>query len=101
MKLVMLHRKVPTQAHTSKGNENREPVQGVPRPKVMTIFRMVEKVNRVYRKLAQSGELHQKHGSRVSSLIRIHIEEVKRKVRGVSPAALQFIGPGDQIENFM
>lgn len=96
MKLVMLLRKVLAGVHTSKGKENREPVRKVCRLKVMTMFRAVEKVNRVYRRLVQSGELLSKQGSRVSSLIRIHIEDVKRKVTGVSPAALIFIGPGDR-----
>ena len=96
MKLILLRRKVPAHVHTSKGNEHHEPVQEVPRIKVMTMLKRLEKVKRVSRKLAQTGELYSKQGSRVSSLIRIQIEDAKAKVRALSPAALQFIGPGDQ-----
>ena len=55
-----------------------------------------EKVKSESRELALQGVLSAKQGNRVSSLIRIQIEEVKRRVRVCSPEALQFIGPGDQ-----
>ena len=94
--LVKLRPKVPAQAETSNGNETQEPVRKIlPRVKVMTMFKTTEKVKSESRKLALNGELIAKQGSRVSSLIRINIEETKRKVRECSPEALQFIGPGD------
>lgn len=97
--MMLILRRVPAQSHTSKGNEILEPIQQVRRQKVMTMFKTLEKVQRVSRKLAQTGEVHSKHGSRVSSLIRIQIEDAKAKVRALSPSALQFIGPGDRFEN--
>jgi hypothetical protein len=61
----------------------------------MTLFRTTEKVKSESSKLALQGVLFAKQGSRISSLIRIQIEEIKRKVRACSPAAKHFIGPGD------
>ena len=97
--MLVLRTKVPAQSHTSKGNEILEPIQEVRRQKVMTMIKTLEKVQRVSRMLAETGEIHSKQGNRVSSLIRIQIEDVKAKVRALSPSALQFIGPGDNFEN--
>lgn len=91
-----LYRKVPAQSSNAEGEKTREPVRKIPpRDKVMTMFKMTEKVKSESKKLALQACFIAKQGSRVSSLIRIQIEETKRKVRVCSPAALQFIGPGD------
>lgn len=96
MKIIKLHRKVPVQANKSKGDETKEPVRKVPpRVKVMTMLKITEKVKSVTKMLALQSSFIAKQGSRVASLIRIQIEETKRKVGVCSPAALQFIGPGD------
>ncbi len=98
MKLFNLHPKVPAQANRSNGSETQVPIRKVPpRIKLMTMFKMTEKVKSVSRKLAIQRDLSAKQGSRMSSLIRIQIEEIKRKVRISSPEALGFIGPGDHV----
>jgi hypothetical protein len=101
MKQLRLHPKVPAQAKRSKGNEIQELVRKVAirRVKVMTMVRMIEKVKREARKLALLAVFTAKQGSRVTGLIRIQMEETKRKVRVSSPEALSFIGPGDQDSN--
>jgi len=100
MKFLKLHRKVPAQANKSKGDETRNPVrEGPPRVKVMTMLKTMEKVKRVSKKLAIQCSNFAKQGNRISSLIRIQIEETKRKVGVYSPAAMRFIGPGDRYTN--
>jgi hypothetical protein len=97
VRLFYLHPKVPAQANSSNGSEIQEPVRKVPhRVKIMTMFKMTEKVKSASRKLVLQAGIFSKQGSRVSSLIRIQIEEIKRKVRICSPEALRFIGPGDK-----
>lgn len=97
MKVFKLHRKVPAQDKGSKGNEASELIRKVsPRVKVMTMFKMTEKVKSETRKQQIHGGLIPKQGGRVLSLIRIQTEEIKRKVRECSPEAKQFIGPGDK-----
>jgi len=54
----------------------------------------MEKVQGAIKKLASQPN-SAKQGLSVSNPIRIQIEETKRKIRVYSPAALQFIGPGD------
>ncbi|WP_342433163.1 hypothetical protein [Neobacillus sp. FSL H8-0543] len=96
MNFFKLHRKVPVQSNKSDSDETMEPIQRIrPRVKIMTRFKTTEKVMSVSNRLALQCSLIAKEGKRVSSLIRIQIEETKRKVRVQSPAALQFIGPGD------
>lgn len=94
MMLIMLHPKVPVRSNTSKGIEVRKIIQ-VMKVKVMTMVKTMEKVKSESRKLEQAGSLIGKQRDRVSSLIRIQIEDVKRKVRSCSPSNLSFIGPGD------
>lgn len=101
MKLFMLlQRKVPSETNSSEGKEAQELIRKVPpRVKVMTMFRTTEKVKSESRRQAIQGILTPKQGRRVASLIRIQMEEVKRKVRVCSPQAKQFIGPGDHDRN--
>lgn len=99
MFFVILHPKVPVNSHTVKEGESREPVRKVlalHRVKVMTMFSMSKKEKGKSRELALLGEMITKQGKCVSSLIRIQLEDIKGKVRALSPAALQFIGPGDR-----
>jgi hypothetical protein len=97
MMLIQLHQKVPAQRNRSNGNEKQEPVRKIARQaKGMTMFKPIEKVKSESRKLELVGDVSAKQGSRITSLIRIQLEETKRKVRECSPAALQFIGPGDR-----
>jgi len=100
MIFIKLRQKVPAQVNKSNGDETKEAVRKVPaRVKVMNLFKTTEQVKSVIKKLALLGSLLAKQGSRVSSLIRIQIEETKRKVEYHSPAALRFIGPGGNQEN--
>jgi len=99
MFLIMLRPKVPAKATEAKGMQAQEAVRIVlQRVKLMTLFKTTEKVVNEARKLVEEGVLKAKQHHRVASLIRIQIEEVKRKVRSLSPAALQFIGPGDYVQ---
>jgi hypothetical protein len=98
-KLFKLHRKVPVQSNKSESDEAVETIQWIRhRVKIMTRFKTTEKVKKVANRLALQCSLIAKEGTRISSLIRIQLEETKRKVRVQSPAALQFIGPGDNRE---
>ncbi|WP_318509044.1 hypothetical protein [Bacillus sp. T3] len=103
MKLFMLlQRKVPSETNSSEGKEAQELIRKVPpRVKVMTSFRTTEKVKSEARRQSIQGGLVPKQGRRVASLIRIQMEEVKRKVRVCSPQAKQFIGPGDYDRNII
>jgi hypothetical protein len=98
MMFLILQPKVPAQANEVNGDEQRDPIRKVlpHRVKVMTMLKTMEKVKRESKKLTLQCSLFAKQGSRVSSLIRIQIEETKRKVGFYSPAALRFIGPGDR-----
>ncbi|TCN26531.1 hypothetical protein [Mesobacillus foraminis] len=101
MIFLNLHRKVPEQNananETAKEEEAKEPVRKIlNRVKVMTMVKATPEVERESRRLSLLGSQNAKQGSRVSSLIRLQLEEVKRKVGASSPAALQFIGPGDR-----
>ncbi|MDR7075593.1 putative CoA-binding protein [Neobacillus niacini] len=96
MKFLKLHRKVPAQAEKSNGEKMKDPLRKIPpKVKVMTMYRMTEEVEKECKKLTIQCRFNLKEGKRVSSQIRIQLEETKRKVRVCSPAALQFIGPGD------
>jgi hypothetical protein len=100
MVFIKLRRKVPSQtsqSNKSNGDETKDLFWKVPpRVKVMTLLRTTEKVKRESQKLASQYGLFLKRASRMSSLIRIQLEETKRKVGFYSPAALRFIGPGDR-----
>jgi hypothetical protein len=96
MIFLKLHRKVPAQANPSKGDESKDLIRKVAaRVKVMTLLKTMKKVKRESKKLALQSNLFAEQGSKIPSLIRIQIEETKRKVGFFSPAALRFIGPGD------
>lgn len=96
MLFLKLQRKVQARSNKSEGDEVKEVVQiVVHRVKVMTMFRTVENVVGAAEKLANLTN-SAKQGHRLASLIRIPIEEMKRRVGVYSPAALQFIGPGDR-----
>lgn len=96
MKVFLLHRKVPSLTKSVKEIEARELIRKVlARVKVMTLFSMTEKVRSATRKLAIKGRLTINQASTLTRMIRIHLEEVKGKVRVLSPEAKLFIGPGD------
>lgn len=61
--------------------------------------RPIEKVNEQPHTLKLRSEHTKKQEQPLSGFIRIQLEEIKRKVRIASPAALQFIGPGDHRKN--
>ncbi|OLS39945.1 hypothetical protein [Bacillus sp. MRMR6] len=91
------HRKVPAQTQQANGEKTKDPVRkSRPKVKIMTLLKMTEQVKKEIEKLTIQCRFNAKEGNRVASQIRIQIEETKRKVRECSPAALQFIGPGDQ-----
>ncbi|WP_147535163.1 hypothetical protein [Bacillus marasmi] len=96
MRVFLLHRKVPSLTKSVKEIDAKELVRKVlSTVKVMTMLRMTEKVKSATRKLAIQGRLSLKQAGPLPSLIRIHLEEVKRKVRVRSPESKLFIGPGD------
>jgi len=97
MFFVILHPKVPVRSGTTKEGEAQESIRKVlalHRAKVMTMFKMSKEG--IMRELAFLGAFISKQGKEVFSMIRMQLEEIKEKVRALSPAALQFIGPGDQ-----
>ncbi|MBM4761006.1 hypothetical protein [Bacillus sp. B15-48] len=91
MILIMKHQTVPAYVN---GTTRREAEKVRERMK-MSMVKMTEKVQIATEKVALQGSLKFKHRNRISSLIRIQIEGVKQKLWSISPAALQFIGPGD------
>src|SRR3954449_898981 len=102
MIFLKLRRKVLTKASKSESGETKIPVRKVtPRVKVMTMLKTTEKVKHLFKKLSIGTSLIVKQGIIISSTIRIQIEEIKRKVGFRSPAALRFIGPGDNAENLI
>lgn len=95
MLFLKLQRKVQAPSNKSEGDEVKEVIQLVlHRVKIMTMLKTMEKVQGAIKKLASQPN-PAKQGLSVSNPIRIQIEETKRKIRVYSPAALQFIGPGD------
>ncbi|WP_338470784.1 hypothetical protein R4Z10_18700 [Niallia sp. XMNu-256] len=95
---VIVQRKVPAKSQVSGEGEARETVRNVlalQRVKVMTMFRMSEKAKGMLGKMERFSELIAKRGERVTSQIRIQLEDIKGKVLALSPSVLQFIGPGD------
>jgi hypothetical protein len=66
------------------------------RVKVMTMFNRSQEEKGQSRIPKLRGKLIDKRGRYVSSFIRMQLEDIKGKVRALSPAALQFIGPGDR-----
>jgi hypothetical protein len=102
MIFLKLHRKVPAQTQRANGEKTKDPVRKIPsKVKIMTLLKMTKQVKKEIEKLTIQCRFNAKEGKRVTSQIRIHIEETKRKVRECSPAALRFIGPGDQIATLM
>ncbi|MBY0098067.1 hypothetical protein [Mesobacillus maritimus] len=96
MLFLKLQRKVPARSNKSEGDEVKEVIQLVlHRVKVMTMFQTMEKVKGAAEKLANLTN-SAKQGRSFARLIRIPTEEMKRRVGVYSPAALQFIGPGDR-----
>src|SRR3954453_8445452 len=97
MIFLKLHRKVPAQTEKSNGEKMKDPLRKIPpKVKVMTMYKMTVEVKKDCKKLAIHCQYNLKEAKRISSQIRIQLEETKRKVRVCSPAELQFIGPGDQ-----
>ena len=95
MIFIKLRRKVLILPRKTKSDEKASVCKGYPRVKVMTMLKETEKVKKISRMMAILCNRYAKEGSRISRLIRIQIEEIKRKVGVRSPAALRFIGPGD------
>jgi hypothetical protein len=98
MFFVLLHPKVPTSSRGFEEGEVRDPfrkVLALKRVKVMTLLSMFEKEADRARILALLKVKTPKRAKRISNMIRIQLEDIKGKVRAMSPAALQFIGPGD------
>ena len=87
--------------HKLKGDGKAPARKDSPLVKVMTMFKATEKGAKHSRMVALRSNMNSKEGSRVSKLIRIQLEEIKRKVGAFSPAALRFIGPGDHYENII
>jgi len=101
MIFLKLRRKVLIQTRKSKSDENASVRKEVSRVKIMNMLKATEKVMKFSRKLALQCNMYAKEGSRISKLIIIQIEEIKRKVGFRSPASLRFIGPGDQNANLI
>lgn len=98
MFFVLLHPKVPTSSQGFKEGEVQEPIRKVlalKRIKVMSLLKMFEK-EELARKLALLKVKIPKRANGIPNMIRIQLEDIKGKVRAISPAALQFIGPGDR-----
>jgi hypothetical protein len=96
MIMIILQPEVAEHPNTPKEGKVQEAVRKVLyRVKVMTMFQMSEKGKKETKKPTLQGKLTAQQGNRLSRFIRIQIEETKGKVRALSPAALQFIGPGD------
>ena len=99
MLCVILHPNSTTNSRTFKKNKVQDHVRKVLalfRDKVMTMVRMSKKEKGRSRMLELRGKLIDKRGRYIFSLIRMQLEDIKGKVRALSPAALQFIGPGDR-----
>jgi hypothetical protein len=98
MFFVLLHPNVPTSSQGFEEDEVQEPIRKVlvlKRDKNMTMFSMLEKEEARSRKLAILQVKIPERDKGISNMIRIQSEDVKGKVRAISPAAMQFIGPGD------
>ncbi len=67
----------------------------------MNMLKATEKVNGLSKIDHYNATYMPKKEVEISKLIRIQIEEIKRKVGFRSPAALRFIGPGDQSANLI
>ena len=98
MFFVLLHPNVPTSSQGFEEGEVQEPIRKVlalKRIKVMSLLKLFEKEEEIARKLALLKVIIPKRAKGISNMIRIQLEDIKGKVRALSPAALQFIGPGD------
>ncbi len=96
---VILHANSTANSTTFKKSKVQNPVPKVLalfQEKVMTMFSTSMKEKERSKMLESLGKLIGKRGKYLSSLIRIELEDIKGKVRAQSPAALQFIGPGDR-----
>ena len=98
--MLLLTRLRQLPAVNNKENRDAAPAKEKKRQvTVMEAFRVTATVQRTVRRLASIGGPVSKQGARAAAQIRIQLEETKRKVRSVSPSALQFIGPGDHNPN--
>lgn len=96
MIFLKLHRRVFDQVNLIKESGAKNLVRkGSTRAKMMNLLKQTEKVNILAKKVILTS-LFYKQRNRLSFLIRILMEETKRKVEFRSPAALRFIGPGDR-----
>jgi len=94
--LILRRRKVPVLAPISKGDGTLTPVRKVVSPmKILTMMKTMEKEVREFKKQALQSIFISQEGMNLTGWIRIQMEEAKRKVAFLSPAALRFIGPGD------
>lgn len=102
MMFLKLRRKVLAKTHKSKSDDTKVPIRKVlPRIKNMFMLKTTEKVNGLSKIRSLNDSLSAEQGIHISSFIRIQIEEIKRKVGVCSPAALRFIGPGDNSANLI
>ncbi len=62
---------------------------------MLSFGQLFEKEEEMARKLALLKVKTPKRAKGIPTMIRIQLEDIKGKVRALSPAALQFIGPGD------
>ena len=98
MFFVLLHPNVPTSSQGFEVGEVQEPLRKVlalKGIKVMTLLKLFEKEEALARMLALLKVVIPKRVKGISTMIRIQMEDIKGIVRAHSPAALQFIGPGD------
>lgn len=99
MFFVILHPNGTNHSRTFEKSKVQNPIREVLalfRVKVMALLRMSKKEKGWTRMLKLRGKPIDKRSRSLSSLIRIQLEDIKGKVRALSPAALQFIGPGDR-----
>jgi hypothetical protein len=99
MIFLKLRRKIYTLTHKLKGDGKNPARIDSPLVKDMTMFKATEKGKKLSRMVALRSNMNAKECSLVPKLIRIQLEEIKRKVGVCSPAALRFIGPGDHSAN--
>ncbi|WP_394232143.1 hypothetical protein [Niallia oryzisoli] len=95
--LILRRRKVPVLAAINKGEGTNIPVRKAVIPmKILTMLKAMDKEVRAFNMQALQSIFMSQEGGKLTGWIRIQMEETKRKVVQCSPAALRFIGPGDQ-----
>ncbi|WP_338453066.1 hypothetical protein R4Z09_15060 [Niallia oryzisoli] len=94
--LILRRRKVPVLAAIKKGEGTVIPVRKAVTPmKILTMLKTMKKEVRSFLVKDLLSIFISQEGGKLTGWIRIQMEETKRKVMFISPAALRFIGPGD------